>query len=71
MTGDLSSVVTTAQQTQANTLLEKLFMWAVDFIYTLIDIAITFITQPAVLWAIAVITVIVIAYRMFRSKVWV
>jgi len=26
MTGDLSSVVTTAQQTQANTLLEKLFM---------------------------------------------
>ena len=63
-----TSVITAEQTTSVNAVLVKVFQWVIDFLYTIINVLIDFFTQPAVLWALAVIAIIVMAYKKLRSK---
>ena len=62
------SVVSTAQQSVIETFLLKVFNAVIDFLYTIVDVLVTFFTQQTVLWALVVIALIYWAYRMLKRK---
>lgn len=66
----LSSTVTDTQTTAINNILWKVFDGWISFLYTIVDIFVTFFTQPAVLWGLAWILVISVVYRKFKARVW-
>ena len=63
-----TSVITADQTASVDAVLIKVFQWVIDFLYTIINVLIDFFTQPAVLWALAVIAIIFMAFKKLRSK---
>lgn len=68
---DPVSVVTIGQQNAVDWLMTKIFQALVNLFFTVIDIVVSFISTPSILWGIAVIAVISLFYRKFRSKIWI
>lgn len=64
------SVVTVDQTTAVNGLLNQIFQAIVNLVFTIVDLVVTFFSQPAILWAIAVIAVVMMVYRKFKAKIW-
>jgi hypothetical protein len=60
--GDLSLVST------VNSFMTKAFNAVIDFIYTQVSIVFDFFTQPTVLWTLAGLSIIYIAYRWIKEK---
>jgi len=63
-----TSVVSVDQLASANSILTQVFQGIIDFLYTIVTIFVNFFTQPEVLGALAVITIVYMAYRMLKRK---
>jgi len=64
----MDSVLTDVQKTEITDVLILIFKSIIDLIYTIILTLVDFFTRPDVLWALAVLMLIVIWYSWLKSK---
>jgi hypothetical protein len=70
MTGSLTptNVVSAAQQSFIEWILEKVFTAVMNFLTSVVTILVDFFTQPLVLGALVTIAIVYWAWRMFKRK---